>query len=64
MLNNYSKNSRKRYRHMFIKKYIIGAADISTDAIIYAFDFCIRNYKKNFQPILYSLYRATDSHVS
>ena len=48
---------------MTTRDYAISVLDVITDVATYVFKFCVRNYKKKIQPVVYPVYRATADYT-
>lgn len=52
-----------RSRPMTTRDYIISVLDVTTEVATCVFEFCVRNYKRNIQPVVYPLCKVAVNYT-
>jgi len=55
--------SLRLYHQPTLRDYAITAVDVTTDIATVVFDFCVRNYKRKVQPVVYPVYKAAADYT-
>lgn len=58
-----SSGFHNHYRTPRTRDYVLTLLDNTGDVVITVFDFCVRNYKRHCQPVVYPIYKSTTDYV-